>query len=144
MNEIYEDPLDPASEAFQRLCIHLDSSVRRDNATCSVDLFSGGFKFSDEAPPDYEKLADSLPPFVDLMRCLWGYRASIVAGKPRQDLAAYWEAARRYAPGWAGFSPERASEEMKIHLDEAARRTTEFIKEMDLLDRSLSKSRASA
>src|ERR1035441_6867135 len=120
MNETGEDMLDLSSKAFHCLCKHLNCAMRQADATCSVDLFSGGFKFSDEAPADFETLGDSLMPFVNLVRCLWGYRASIVMGKPRQDLAAYWEAAKKCAPRWAGFSPERSSEEMKIHVAEAA------------------------
>jgi hypothetical protein len=144
MIESYDDPIDPALEIFQRLCMILDSCEKRADATCSPDVFSGGFKFSDEAPHDFEKLGDQLPPFVDLLRCLWGYRASVATGKPRSDLAHYWDAAKVRAPRWPGFAVERSSEKMKCHVDAAERQTMEFIKEMDRLDRTLEKTRVRA
>jgi hypothetical protein len=131
------DDVNPGSEDFITLCTHLNSLVRRDAAACAPDLFSGGFKFSDEVPADIENLGENLMPLVNLLRCLWGYRASIVRGNLRQDLAPYWDGARMYAPRWAGFSPERSSAEMKIHVDNAARRSKEFVAELERMDRNL-------
>lgn len=138
----YKDPIDPASKLFASLCEQLNCMVGQSDAECAVDLLAGGFKFSDEIPSDYEKLGERLPAFVDLMRCLWAYRASIVVGKPRRELAGYWEAARKLAPRWAGFAAERSSEDMKLHVDEVARRTKEFIDEIARIDRSLAPSPA--
>jgi hypothetical protein len=131
------DDVSPGSEDFITLCTHLNSLARRNDAACEADLFSGGFKFSDEVPADIEKLGENLMPLVNLLRCLWGYRASIAVGNLRQDLAPYWDAARTHAPRWAGFSPERSSAEMKVHVDNANRRTKEFIAEMERMDRNL-------
>jgi hypothetical protein len=137
MLEIYDDPIEPTTATFRALCDILDSCATQENATCGPDLFSGGYKFSDEAPADFEKLGDHLLPLVDLLRCLWGYRASIVVGKPRADLAHYWEAAKGFAPRWAGFSPERSSPEMKAHIDNVDRLAVEFLAEMERMDRKL-------
>ena len=139
MDETYQDPLDPASERFAALCKHLNCAARQDNAKWSADVFSGGFKFSDEFPTDYEKLGEQLPSFVDLLRCLWGYRASLVMQTPRQDLAGYWEAAKAHAPNWAGFSSERSSAQMKPRVAATDRKVTKFIRDMDRMDRELEK-----
>jgi hypothetical protein len=145
MDDGYQDPLDPASNLFANLCKELSACVRKDDATHAADFFSGGFKFSDEFPANFEQLGERLPSFVDLLRCLWGYRASLVTGKPRQDLVAYWEAAKMRSPNWAGFSAERCSPHMKNHAEEAERRTTEIINELDRMDRELTaRSRATA
>jgi hypothetical protein len=41
-------PID--SECCRYLCAELNRAQYRENAKCSVDLLSGGFKFSDEVP----------------------------------------------------------------------------------------------
>ncbi|HET6248884.1 MAG TPA: hypothetical protein VFE47_14400 [Tepidisphaeraceae bacterium] len=133
------DDVDPGSVEFSVLCTHLNALQRREGAACAPDLFSGGYKFSDEVPPDIDALGSNLMPLVNLLRCLWGYRASLVTGNVRQDLAPYWNAARASAPLWAGFSPERSAAEMKTYIDDTDRLATEFVAEMERMDRNLRK-----
>ncbi len=86
------------------------------NATRGYDLFAGGFKYSDEVPRDLWCSEEHVLPLVTLLRQLWGYRASLIEGQPRNDLQVVWEAVRTWSPNWAGFSQDRCSCDLTAEL----------------------------
>jgi hypothetical protein len=86
--------LELGSDRFLFLCTKLNATVRRDDAAWSADILSGGFKFSDEIPDDFDESLDLSLPLIAMLRRLWAYRVSLVEGKPRPDLASTWELTR--------------------------------------------------
>lgn len=128
--------LDLNSERFLFLCAKLNAMVCKEGATWSADIFSGGFKFSDETPGDvyeceYIEVALSL---TTLMRRLWAYRMSVVEGRPRPDLAATWELTRALAPQWAGFTPDRCSPKMQPIVDGVKFKLEQFDQDTERLE----------
>lgn len=117
------------------LCAALNDARVQQDAECRPEFFSGACKFSDEVPEALLESDDHTLPLVTLLRCLWGYRASFVVGKPREDLAPYWNLAQRMAPQWAGFTAERCSPEMADYVNGSVRKHCEqILTDMDRLD----------
>jgi hypothetical protein len=128
--------LNSNSERFILLCTKLNAMVCKEGATWSADIFSGGFKFSDEVPhdmnnPESIEIALSL---TTLMRRLWAYRMSLIEGKPRPDLAATWELTRALAPRWAGFTPDRCSPKMQPIVDGVRFKREQFDRDIERLE----------
>ena len=120
------------SELCIHLLNHLNSATLKNDAEWSVDIISGGFKFSDEIPQSASSLSDDLRlPLVTLLRILWGYRISLVSGHPRTDLEKWWCLAKEHAPLWAGFCQKRCSSDAKLYLDECRMRLLKFSEDID-------------
>jgi hypothetical protein len=83
-HEAYHLELD--SDRFLFLCTRLNATVRRDDASWSVDILSGGYKFDDEIPDGLSEAPELFLPLTTLLRRLWAYRFSLVEGNPRPDL----------------------------------------------------------
>src|ERR1700689_1212629 len=77
------------------------------NATRDFELMSGGFIWSDERPRDYDDVVTGYA-----FRFLIGFRASLIHGKPREELRFVWDAVWAGCPDWPGFRPERFSTEL--------------------------------
>jgi hypothetical protein len=132
----YEISVDSPECRF--LCAALDDMRLQEGAVRSPEFFSGGFRFSDEVPRDLLKSDKHVLPLVTLLRRLWGYRASLVVGRPREDLAPYWERARELAPHWAGFADDRCSPEMADYVNGPVQEHCEqILKDLDRLDAQL-------
>jgi hypothetical protein len=82
------------------------------NATRSFELMSGGFLWSDERPGDYDDVAAGYA-----FRLLIGFRASLICGKPREELRFVWDALRAGNPDWPGFRAERLDTALVEELD---------------------------
>ncbi|MDB5387945.1 MAG: hypothetical protein JWM11_3591 [Planctomycetaceae bacterium] len=100
------------SGRFKILCQFLNRTTPNTDATLHYDVMSGGYRFSDESPPDSLRDFDQelILPLITLLRFLWAYRLSVVHGTPRNELAEWWHSTKVLAPNWSGFSPERVSE----------------------------------
>jgi hypothetical protein len=133
--------LELGSDRFIFLCTKLNATTRQEDADWSYDVFSGGFKFSDEIPDDVQESPDLLLPLVTLLRQLWAHRMSLIEGSPRPDLAPTWELARRLAPRWVGFSPERCSPSMQSIVDESRLRGQQFCRDIERLEARLRRDR---
>jgi hypothetical protein len=138
-HEAYHLELD--SDRFLFLCTRLNATVRRDDASWSVDILSGGFKFDDEIPDGLSEAPELFLPLTTLLRSLWAYRFSLVEGKPRPDLYPTWESTRQLAPQWAGFAPDRCSANMRSLVAEVKSRDEQFARDVERLEPRPSKGR---
>ena len=129
--------LELGSERFLFLCAKLNATGQRDDAAWSADILSGGFKFNDEIPDSLNESPDLFLPLITLLRSLWAYRLSLVAGEPRSDLAPTWEWTRRFAPQWAGFVPDRCSAIMQPVIDEVKSRDVQFARDIEHFEAKL-------
>jgi hypothetical protein len=127
-----------SSECFRVLCTKLNTTVFKRDAPWSVDILSGGFKFSDEFPDNVNEPAVLLP-LITLLRRLWAYRVSLVEGKPRSELGPTWELTKALAPKWAGFTPDRCSPGMKPIVDEVKAKDSQFAQDIERLEEELKK-----
>ena len=125
------------SPTFCELCARLCSAVFDQNATWSIDLMAGAFAFSDEFPGGADEPLEIVLPYVTLRRLLTAYRVSLIAENPRSDLAPWWEATRRLAPDWPGFSPDRCGPAMKPMLQIIEARSAQFLADIDRLEEQL-------
>jgi hypothetical protein len=126
--------LELGSERFLDLCTKLNATAQRDDAAWSVDILSGGFKFNDEIPDGLDESPDLFLPLVALLRGLWAYRASLVEGKSRPDLAPAWEWTSRLAPLWAGFAPDRCSANMRPVVAQVKAQDVQFAQDLQGLE----------
>jgi hypothetical protein len=92
------------------------------NAARSFEFMSGGFIWSDERPQDYDDVAAGYA-----FRILIGFRASLIFGKPREDLRFVWDAVSAGCPNWPGFRPERFSIKLARELASANHRSAHWI-----------------
>jgi hypothetical protein len=136
---VSEDPFEVSvdSESFQLLCRELNSMVRKENASWSVDLLSGGFKFNDELPESANGSLQDMLPMITLLRRLWAYRASLVEGMPRASLAENWDEVRRLAPQWAGFAADRCAASMKSVMVAVREQDARFAEDIARLEERL-------
>ncbi len=132
------------SERFSLLCSKLNATLYKEDATWTLDVFSGGFKFSDEFPEGLSKPETMELELLlsTLMRSLWAYRISLVEGKSRPDLAATWESAKALAPLWAGFTPDRCSPNMQPIVDRVRSKAAQFAQDVERLEARLCKGKA--
>jgi hypothetical protein len=92
------------------------------DATRHYEVMSGGFVWSDEIPKDYsDKAADWA------LRFLIGYRASLIRGKPREELRFVWDTVLAGCPGWPSFHPERSNTALAEELNKNSRRTVKYL-----------------
>lgn len=106
---------------------HWDSA-----ATRSYEMMSGGFKWSDEWPAGVSFLCMEEDSYA--FRFVLGYRASLIQGRPRDDLRAPWDQLSRECPEWPGFRPERCSPTLKSELETASNQS---MLELDKLDEEI-------
>jgi hypothetical protein len=116
------------SAAIELLVKQLRGLIYDPNATKYFELMSGGFIWSDEKPRDYDDVAAGYA-----FRFLIGFRASIIGGKPREDLRFVWDAVRAACPEWPGFRPERGSRGLAEELDSANDRAMRRLCALDRL-----------
>jgi hypothetical protein len=102
-------------------------------ATRQFEMMSGGFLWSDEKPAGYSDAAADYA-----LRRLLAYRASLVRGRPREELASTWEAVLAACPEWPGFLPERRSPALAEELDRASKSS---MRSLDRLDRAFHKAK---
>jgi hypothetical protein len=133
--------LELGSDRFLFLCTKLNATVRRDDASWSVDILSGGFKFNDEIPDGLSESPELFLPLTTLLRRLWAYRSSLVEGNPRPDLHPTWESTRQLAPQWAGFAPDRCSANVRSLVAEVKSRDEQFARDVERLEPRLRKGR---
>lgn len=76
----------------------------------SFDSMSASVIWEDELPSAQKRdLAHSWG-----LRPIFGYRASLILGKPDQSLEEYWNLATQLFPNWVGFRPERCKPSQEI------------------------------
>lgn len=69
----------------------------------SFDSMSAGVVWEDELPPSHKRgLAHAWG-----LRPIFGYRTSLILGKPDEALEEYWNLATQLFPNWVGFRCER-------------------------------------
>lgn len=138
---VYEN--DPNSEHFVSLCLKLNSTQCKANASWFAEVFSGGFMFNDEIPDDIHtpELREFSLSMNALLRRLWAYRMSLVEGKPRCNLAATWELTRALAPQWAGFAPDRCSPKMQSVVDDVRSELEQYDQDIERVERRIEGSR---
>ena len=114
---------------------HLRELRADPQATRHYEMMSGGFMWSDERPGGgYSEVAGDYA-----MRFLFGYRASLVRGQPREDLRSVWEVVLAACPEWPGFLPERCSPAL---AEELSRASKSGLRDLDRLERVLSRAAA--
>jgi hypothetical protein len=76
---------------------------------------SGGFVWEDEFPEEALDACKRAGSWA--FRWVIGYRASLVMGKPRDELRPAWDQLARECPEWPGFRPDRQRAEWKERLE---------------------------
>ena len=123
------------SDIFRRVCVELNSAAFDSNAKWSVEIMSGGVRFSDEIPASIKSSDELQLPAVTLFRRLWAYRQSLLNGEPRADLEPTWAAVKNLAPNWVGFTPNRCSQEHgQIYVEATAVALEKFDREIQKYD----------
>ncbi len=123
------------SDIFRRVCVELNSTVLDSNAKWSVEIRSGGVRFSDEIPVSIKSSDELQLPAVTLFRRLWAYRQSLLLVEPRADLEPTWTAVKRSSPNWVGFTPNRCSREHgQIYVEATAEALEKFDRENQKYD----------
>jgi hypothetical protein len=108
-------------DLFPPAAIQILRSARWDRgATRAYEALSGGFWWSDEFPDGLVEACRRAGSWA--FRYLMGYRASLVAGCPREALARPWRQLERECPGWPGFRPERRGPELLAEQEAESRR----------------------
>ncbi len=124
-----------SSDEFRQFCFALNSLQPDQDARPGFDGMSGGFRFSDEIAEQFRSLdGETLLRLVGWLRCLWGYRISLVLETPRSELADYWFATQHLAPNWPGFLPERCDNRMRPFAASCTARSHELVRGLDRLD----------
>ena len=136
MDRVYSE-LQTGPDAFLEICQALDGLEYDPNAQWQFDGMSGAFKFVDESPGALRDDDRLCFPCIDLLRCLWGYRLSVVRAAHRSELFDFFRAVRIEAPNWPGFHPDRCSPAMLPVADECKRRSAELSEGLDELDRRI-------
>ncbi len=105
-------------------------------AVRSFEGMSGGFIWSDEFSDAVFDVCFAKDNWA--FRFLLGYRASLIAGQPRDDLRGPWDQLKIQCPQWPGFRPERCSSSLSVCLDAEGDR---FIKDLEEADRQWNETR---
>jgi hypothetical protein len=92
----------------------------------TFDGMSGGFVWDDEFPADAVEACTRINNWA--FRAVVGYRASLIAGQPREELRAPWDQLASACPGWPGFRAERQSIELRGPMERACERFTASIR----------------
>jgi hypothetical protein len=122
------------TDCFTLICGLLNTTDLKGDAVWTVDIFSGGFKFSDEIPDVSDESFEVTLSLIALLRRLWAYRVSLVEGEPRADLAPTWESASRLAPHWVGFTPDRCCSGMQPIVNELKSKDLQFAQDIEQLE----------
>jgi hypothetical protein len=103
------------------------------SAERTFDGMAGGFVWDDE----FTREAISACTEIDnwAFRVVIAYRASLVAGEPREELRAPWDQLARDCPDWPGFRPERRSTDLKGPMERANERFMASIRRLEKLCR---------
>jgi len=130
--------LEIGSPIFNKIVSLLNECSIDCNATWSVDIMSGGFKFSDEVSERIKSSSDEVRmPAVTLLRILWAHRISLVSRSPRVDLATWWDATKNLAPRWPGFDISRTTIAAIDYAKECNVKTKIFNEEIERIEDSL-------
>lgn len=76
---------------------------------------SGGFVWSDEGLREVAEFCSADGNYAH--RAVIAYRASLIRGEPRNELADAWRQLSSACPKWPGFRPERRDTSLKAALD---------------------------
>jgi hypothetical protein len=116
-------------DLFPPEAIRILRSARWDcGASKAHEALSGGFWWSDELPDGLFDACHKVGSWA--FRYLLGFRASLVAGRPREELARPWRQLERECPGWPGFRPERRSPELRVEQEAESRRVVEELESL--------------
>lgn len=85
------------------------------DAERTFELLSGGFIWSDERLDDVAHICIEAGSWA--FRYVIAYRASLICGAPRSELAEPWNQLRIACPDWPGFRPERNAPSLKEELE---------------------------
>lgn len=120
----------------EKLILHLRALSYDLGAVRSYEMMSGGFIWSDELPPSdrYSEARDG----DYALRFLFGYRASLIRGRPDESLRPVWDAVLAACPSWPGFRPERCSGSLAPELEQEGKRA---MRRLDRYSRVLDKER---
>jgi hypothetical protein len=88
--------------AFEHLAARLNSLAPDPDARCFFEQLSGALIWTDERPGFPTDLNE-----LGALRMLWNYRTSLLLGKPRTEFKSLWTAAKKLAPHWPCFLPDR-------------------------------------
>ena len=98
----------------EKLIPHLRALRYDPAAVRGYEMMSGGFMWSDELPAS-DQYSD--PHDGDYaLRFLFGYRASLIRGRPDEGLRPVWDAVLAACPSWPGFRSERCSVSLAAEL----------------------------
>jgi hypothetical protein len=96
-------------ERLARHAAHLNSLRRRRLfARPFYEIMSGALVWRDESH------RDTPSELIDVLRCLWTYRTSVMLSEPREELAGVWRMAMQQCPHWVGFRAERGKPTPKM------------------------------
>jgi hypothetical protein len=84
-------------------------------AACSYEGLSGGLRWDDEFPR--EAISACVQADNWAFRFVWAYRASLIRGRPREELRVAWDQLAQECPHWPGFRPERRAAELRGLLE---------------------------
>jgi hypothetical protein len=86
----------------------------------TFDGMAGGFVWDDEFPQEALDACTRQDNWS--FRAVIAYRASLIAGEPREELRAPWDQLACACPEWPGFRPERRSSELRAPMERANER----------------------
>jgi hypothetical protein len=81
------------------------------------DGMAGGFFWDDELPMGAIQTSMRIDNWA--FRVVIAFRASLIAGEPREECRAPWDQLHRECPEWPGFRPERQSAELRLPMERA-------------------------
>jgi len=99
------------------------------NATHSYKVMSGGFAWSDERLSQAATACMAHGSWA--FRFLMGYRASLISGRPREELRLPWDQLLRECPEWPGFRSERRDPSLAAELDRENRRVDVCVRRIE-------------
>src|SRR5690242_5971398 len=122
----------PTGMEFPAEAIDILRQTRFDpDAKRSFDGMSGGFRWDDEFPNEAITACMRINNYA--FRVVIAYRASLVSGKPREELRASWDQLLRECPEWPGFRPDRQSTTLKGPMERANERFMSSLRRLDNL-----------
>jgi hypothetical protein len=97
-------------------------------AVCSYEGMSGGLVWDDEFP--IEAISACTREDSWAFRYVWGYRASLIRGRPREEIRAAWDQLALECPEWPGFRLERRAAALREMLEAEEDRFLSEIEEL--------------
>ena len=121
------------SNLFPKAAIEILQNTKwSPDAKRSYELMSGGFHWSDEGLPNVTMICFEVESWA--VRYVMGYRASLIRGKPREELKGPWDQLLTECPNWPGFRAERCHPSLMEELDQES---LQLEKELDELEEKL-------